>query len=355
MSSWQLARIRAQLLVLACLLGGVGLLDLAIGARAGWDAFGCGEQSQTFSRLELASAKALALAQAARRGTRVGLVVGMSTADWGVDLRQLEATQPGTRWAKVTGEFSSFTNLLDIAHRFEHAEVAPARTVLCVHYAMLLGARRYKGTRAERVSQIAERFHKSRSSSEIARLVTLSWLGNNRAPAANAIELQLGGLRERILGAFSQPAELMYPPLPNPFEDSVNSHAPMHPSVRQRHVEGLAAAWQRAQAPGSSEDELSQAQALTEIVEIFGRQPGLVVVLMPEHSALRGIEPEAFARAMLARALAAARVAQPVLVIDLRAALPDPYFADEVHSLPAGRPILTGALSRALAQQAPAP
>jgi hypothetical protein len=351
MGAWQLARAKAPLLVLLCLLCGLAMIDLVVSAEQGWDTFGGVEQSQTFSRLEQASAKALGLASAQRRGAHVGLVIGMSTADWGIGLRQLEAADSSLRWAKVTGEFSSFSNLLEIVRRFDHAGVAASRTLLCVHYGMLLGARRHKSTWTERVHQLLERTSQSGSTNELGRVVTLSWLGNNRAGAANALELRLGSLRERLLTSLSQPAELVFPRLADPFEDSLNVHAPMNPNVRERHVKNFTERWRLARGAGSGKDEAAQTQALTQIVELLGRRPGLLIVLMPEHSALRTVEPEPFAGAMLASALAAAKLPEPPAVLDLRSSLPDPYFADEVHATAAGRPVLTAALARGLAER----
>lgn len=351
MNSWQPARSKGPLLVLAALALGVALMDLLVSATLGWDSFGGQEQTQTFSRLEQASGKVAALRAATQSGTRVGLVLGVSTADWGVDLRLLERETVGLRWAKVTGEFSSFTNLAEVVRRVSgpRAGAEASQTLLCVHYGMLLGARRQKTTRLERLAQIRERTGQTRSSSDLARLVTLSWLGNNRAGAANRVELSLGALRARLLGQFGQSDEIIYPTLADPFEDTPNQRAAMHPSVRARHVVQAAERWRLVQADSSKSDQAAQAAALSEMVALLGRRPGLVVVLMPEHSALRAVVPEAFARKLLDDALAASGLNPPPPVLDLRAGLPDQYFADAVHATAEGRPKLTEALGRALA------
>lgn len=348
MSGWQLRRSKGPLLVLASLALGVALMDLLVSTTLGWDSFGGQEQTQTFSRLEQASAKVAALRAATQSGTRVGLVLGVSTADWGVDLRLLER-ETHLRWAKVTGEFSSFTNLAEVVRRFDGPGVEANQTLLCVHYGMLLGARRQKTTRLERLAQIRERTGQTRSSSDVARLVTLSWLGNNRAGAANRVELSLGAQRARLLGRFGQSDEIIYPSLADPFEDTPNQRKAMHPSVRARHVAQAAERWRLVQADASKSDQTAQAAALSEMVGLLGRRPGLVVVLMPEHSALRAVVPEAFARKLLDEALAASGRSPPPPVLDLRAGLPDEYFADAVHATAEGRPKLTDALARTLA------
>jgi len=346
MSSFQLSRAKNPLLLLLALVGLLALVDSIVSGRMGWDSFGGVEQGQTFSRLELASAKSAALGQAERRGVRIGLVVGMSTADWGVDLRQLETPSDAVRWAKITGEFSSFSNLLDVVRRFDQADFTPERTLLCIHYGMLLGARRHKSTRSERLGEILARARQARSTNEIARLVTLSWAGNNRAGVANTLELRLGSWHERLLGWLGQPADVAYPTLLDPFEDTPNHHQPMHPSVRQRHVANFAERWRLAQiAP--EPDQRTQALALGEIVARLGRRPGLKLVLMPEHSALRAVEPELFARRSLEDALATSGLQSSPPIIDLRSAVPDEYFADEAHATAAGRPLVTSALKRA--------
>lgn len=330
---------RALLLLGLCLVG----IDVAVALTAGWDSFGGAEQGQTFSRLELASAKARALATAQARGARVGLVVGMSTADWGIDSRALEGSPPALRYAKVTGEFSSFRNLLDVVKRLDVPGFAPDRTLLCVHYGMLLGARRQPITRAERLAQIATRLRQTHSSSELSRSFTLSWLGNNRAPTANALETRLGAWHERLLLHFGQSPSVAFSPLADPFQDSVNARGHMHASVRQRHVESIAQRWRRAEGESTGADSKLQAAALGEMVRLLRRGGEVVVVLMPEHSELRAVVPEPLARARLDAALGPG-----VRVIDLRGALPDDAFADEVHVTGSSRGALTTALKRAL-------
>jgi hypothetical protein len=351
---WELGRARGPALLGVSLACGLAILDCVVSGSVGWDTFGGSEQSQTFSRFEQASAKALALNHAARSGARVGLVVGMSTADWGIDLRQLEAAGDHLRWAKVTGEFSSFSNLLEIVRRFEHQRVQPERTLLCVHYGMLLGARRYKTTRSERVAQVIERTSKTRSSSELSRLSTLTWLGNNRAGAANVLELQLTAVRERILSSFAQPPQLIYPAIRDPFEDSSNTRKRMNPTVRERHVSNFQERWRLAQVPAASSDSEAQISALAEIVRLLGQRPGLVVVLMPEHSALRAVVPQPFAETLFKEALTRSGRGSSTTVLDIRASLPDEYFADEVHATAEGRPVLTAALERAVSGAMPA-
>jgi hypothetical protein len=346
MTGWSFGRLKGPAQVLLALALGFALLDLAVSARFGWDSFGGVEQSQSFARLEHASAKAFALERARRAGAPVGLVVGMSTADWGVDLRLLER-QDGRHWAKITGEFASFTNLLDVVRRIDAADFAPDRTLLCVHYGMLLGARRQRTTRRERVAQLLERTSAARSSGELSRVVTLSWLGNNRAGAANAFELRLGAAREGLLRTFSQPPEVIYPVDADVFEDTRNDRAPMHPSVRLRHVQQQAERWRLAQTALEHTDAAAQSRALREIVALLGRRSRLVVVLLPEHSALRAVVPTAFAKSLLDAALSPGAARTAPVVVDLRDALADDWFADEVHATGRGRPFLTAALKRA--------
>jgi len=349
MSSWQLRRARGPASVLLCLALGIVGIDVAVAGISGWDSFGAGERRQSYHRTELASANALALRQASVAGVQVGLVVGMSTADWGIDLRRLEGDGAGLRWAKITGEFSSFTNLLEVVRPIDDAGLAPTQTLLCIHYGMLLGGRRYKSEWRTRLSQIAERTRQTHSKSELFRAVTLSWAGNNRTTAANALELDLGALRERVLLGSGQRPESVYVPVSDPFVDSVNEHGPMHPSARERHVQGFKELWRHAQ-DAKNPDTTAQADALVEIVTRLGRHGRLVVVLMPEHSTLRAAEPEQFAAELLQRTLQRASLPEALRMLDLRSALPDQYFADEVHATKAGRPVLTDALQEGLAE-----
>lgn len=342
----ELRRASAQLSVLLLLLLGIGLLDLGVSATLGYDHFG--GQRQTFSRIEQASAKALALAAAQRRGVSVGLVLGMSTADWGIDLSRLDQASPGLHWAKVTGEYSSFTNLLEVVRRFRGTGLRPQRTLLCVHYGMLLGTRRHEATRLERLREFRERLPPPGETAGLGRIFTLSWLGNNRARAANDFELRLGALREKLLLAFSQPMSTIYPLKDDPFADTQNAHVKPTPQVRRRHVQAFQERWQTAQAARDDEATAGEARALTSLIEQLSSSGRLVVVLMPEHSEFRAVAPQALARRLLDQAILRAHVSEQPSFVDLRDQLPDEYFIDEVHASRAGRPRLTEALLDAL-------
>src|SRR5689334_22336070 len=96
MPIWRLQRIRGSLLALSFVAAGLALADAAASLTLGWDSAGyVGQELQTYSRLEQASAKSAALVRAARRGEAIGVALGMSTTDQGIDLRALEGRVRG--------------------------------------------------------------------------------------------------------------------------------------------------------------------------------------------------------------------------------------------------------------------
>ena len=88
--AWQPRRIKNSLLVLISLLGSWVVVDLMLSSIVGFNPLDKGQEDQTFSRLEGASRKGVALARSQSEGQRIGLVIGMSTAEYGVDLRTLD-------------------------------------------------------------------------------------------------------------------------------------------------------------------------------------------------------------------------------------------------------------------------
>ena len=351
MHIWDYRRARSPFLAILVLVLGALLLDAAVSATSGWDRFGGIEEPQTFNRDELASAKAAALASAIRKGERVGLVVGMSTADWGIDLRMLEAAD-GLKWAKVTGEFASFGNMLEIVERIEREGATPAKTLLCMNYGMLVGNQRPSSTWQSQLARVLGRGGRLRPAARASLGWTLTWLGHNRTHAANAFETRLGALRESILTEFSQSHAAIYPSVSDPFADSPNEHGRSRQSVWEGRLDGIRARWASAIAQAGATGTRSNAQtrALTRIVALLGKRPGFSIVVMPEHSALRAAIPESFARGMMTDAIAAAGLDRPPAIVDIRAALPDEDFADDTHASHAGRPHFTAALARAVAE-----
>jgi hypothetical protein len=342
-----LSRSKGPALAVTCLLGGLLLADLLASAVFGWDAYrDVAQESQTYSRLELASGKAIALASAARRGQRVALVYGMSTAEQGIQLRSLEKLDTSLRWAKITGEHASFVNLLEVARRVERSGVPAARTLLGVHYGMLAGANRLPMTRSQQLGRVMSRADKLNLLGEASRALTLSWLGKNREATANAVETRLGAMREHLLGSFGQSPDAIYPRVADPFKDIVNSRTTRQREAWQGRVDLVKKrGWGRPESYSASSE---QARALTELVRLLGRRPGLVIVLLPERSVLRELIPESAAAAALRGAVEAAGVSIAPPIVDLRAALPDTEFVDEAHPTGAGSARLAVALNAAL-------
>jgi hypothetical protein len=329
------------------LLLGLLLVDSLATALLGWDAFrGAPQESQTYSRLELASSKGVALSSAQRHGQRLGLAYGMSTTEQGVQLRRLEELRPALRWAKVTGEHPSFNNLLEVARRVEREGVQPTRTLLCVHYGMFVGAGRLPSTRAALMARVLSRSDGLNLFGEASRALSLSWLGNNRQATVNAVETRLGAVRERWLRSWGQPSDAIYPHLADPFADVVNVRTARQREAWQGRIElARKRGWGE---PAAYSADSAEGRALTELVNLLGQRPGLVVVLLPERSVLRDLIPEDAASAALHGALRAARVSMPPPVLDLRAALSDADFVDEAHPTGPGSARLSTALNAAL-------
>ena len=297
-----------------------------------------GQEDQTFSRLEGASRKGVALARSQSEGQRIGLVIGMSTAEYGVDLRTLDQIDSGLKWAKVIGEHASFSNMLAIVRRVVEQGVKPERVLLCFHYGMFVGAERAPVSRSYLLSRVLSRADDLNVFGEISRAWGLTWIGRNRMPVVNVFETQLGALRERSLTAFSQDAPAIYAPI-DPFVDTKNTRTSRGPAAWAGRIALVKErGWQNEAAYAVGNE---QVRALQEVLPLL--RANVVLVLLPERSVLRELIPETRARAVLDQAIAEAKLPSPP-ILDLRAALPDEEFVDEAHPTGAGRRHLSAVL-----------
>ena len=154
-----------------------------------------------------------------------------------------------------------------------------------------------------------------------------SWLLFHQGRLNHLARSALTGLRERLLFALGVSFDAVYRPVPDPWTE----HAPATSVLDLARQQPQLDMWKRKRwfEPGwygRAEGEVADATAVIAGTERVARR--VVIVLMPESSALRAAMPPE-ADAALRRSLA--RLSSPPAVIDLRSAVPDELFADHIH------------------------
>jgi len=307
------ARYRALVRVVGGVLGVLVVLDLALRL-----AFGISPAAllltsfhDTGNRVRVAGRVSAVVAE--RSAAPLAVIIGSSSADNGLVPSVLAAADPAhRRWLNLASTGSSFDELRYTFGPLFASGLDADLVVVAIHPGWLAGRLVGDPTLdAILLSSTAPR---------------TSWLLFNRGMVNHVARDALGDVRERVLLAFGVRFDAVYPPAHDPWREHPLAEA--RDLARSGHQLALwkLKRWFEADWFAHADDEVATAAEVIAASQRVAKR--VVVVLMPESTALRAAMPAA-ADAALGRALALLPAPPPV--IDLRAAIPDALFQDHIH------------------------
>jgi hypothetical protein len=250
---------------------------------------------------------------AERAAVPIAVVVGSSSAYDGLVPSALGAADPRhRRWLNLAMTGSSFDELRYTFGPLFASDLGADVVVLAVHPGWLAG--RLVGDPVLDAILIPD-------------APRTSWLLFDRGMVNHVARSALAGAREWLLLRLGVAFPAVYPPVHDPWAEHAPEHDVRDPELVKnqlelwRHKHWFDASWF-----ARAGDELDAAAEVIAACQRVARR--VVIVLMPEASPLRTAMP-AEAEAALRRALA--RLPAPPPVIDLRAAIADERFVDNIH------------------------
>jgi hypothetical protein len=328
-----LDRFRALVLVIGAVLGVLAAIDIGLRLSLGEMPRALLRASFHDERLhdEVASRVSAVVAKRAPGDPPLAVVVGSSSARAGLRPPALAAADPAHhRWLNLAGTGSSFDELRHTFAPLFASDLDADVVVIAVHPGWLAG--RIVGDPAFDTILV------SRSAPR------RSWLLFHQGRLSAMAHASLASIRERWLLALGVRFDAIYPPDADPWRGYDVAHGVLDFTRDQ----GQIAMWTRkrwfepAWYARASEERANAAAVVAGCQRVARR---VVVVLMPESSALRAAMPPE-AEAALRSALAT--LPTPPRVIDLRAAIPDALFADHIHLNEHGATILSMLVARAI-------
>lgn len=289
------------------------------------------------------------LAKTQPRSPELGVVLGLSTTREALVETELTRAQPQLRWLNLAGSGGSFYELSYYASPLGWSQLRPKTVVLGVHPFYMAG--RIIAPRPLDASPAgllgALRRHDLGGVSE--RVKRWSWLVFNRNRLTLNLERGLAFARQRLFRSLGLPLSALFPPSKEPWrvKREYDGHAPAQELARQMQM------WTGFRWFESSRytEDTVEAEAFQELLrECRDVSPRVIVVLMPEASALRARMPQV-AKPTLLRAL---RAFDPTIeLLDLSDALPDDAFFDNSHVGTTGRKLVTERLIEYLTRGPP--
>ncbi|MGP0068108.1 MAG: hypothetical protein ACLQGP_31490 [Isosphaeraceae bacterium] len=332
---FRLSRYRGVALVVAAILLALGLLDLSLTAAVGFTGrfLPNREEPQDESAFTLAGGRiSEVLSLPARPGigteTPLGVVLGLSSMRYAVDFGIL-AENDGLplRWLNLGGWGRSINRICAISELLFLSDLRPNTVVICMNPYMLVG-HDFGIERAETLK---------RTGNVIKPWI---WVYDNRLVVNHLFRLAWHRAKVALFRWFEFGFPALYPAQRAPFEPeqlSWRRSAVSEKELPQAVDYFLRRGWFDA---GRYTPDSSNGRSLVELVrENRARGAKVCIILMPEHSLLRGNTPLQALRCL--EAINRANfLGDPVPVYDLRDRIPDPWFGDLDHvGFDARRPI----------------
>jgi hypothetical protein len=299
------------------------------------------------------------LKEGPRPGTRVGILLGSSTLECGVDPTALgEGTSMPWRWVSLCGKGTTTAVLEKMGEKWFKSRLRPEVLVLAVNLGMLAQAGDYMADRdAEDVTfdpkSLAKHLAARRWRAAADDLRTLCVSVPNRVfPARtrvnNRTQYGIFLTRTALFDSIGLGTDVIHNPAPNPWV--LDPYWARGPHLSESEI--------RTQLAGYTERGWFDAANYSvggpntrALVNLIGkaRSQGteVVLVLMPEKAIIHKLVP-AQAEHVMRTALREAFGDETGLIIDLRDSMPEKLFRDTTHLDPDGLTEFTRRLSRAL-------
>ena len=325
MSSWfNIRRYRGPMIVAGAIVATIVLLDLTLTGSIGSPArlLPHGESPTDFSVLDHAGSRIAGLIAEARSKNRVeprplGVFLGQSTLESGIDSAIVDEAYPRYRWLNLFGLGGSVHRIADINELLINSDLDPKIIVIAINPYMVVGSP-YRAVRAAEFSMTRN------------RIKPWIWMIENRPLVNHLNRLILHRGRLSIFHGLKQGIDALYPADPEPWVVSPpiprSSYNQAELETKLKYDQKLG--WYDSVSyAGTSSNWID----LKRIVEGWRRRGAIVsVILMPERTPMREHTP-AEASALFNQ------LDSEIPLIDLRASLPDSCFIDLDHINPEGR------------------
>jgi hypothetical protein len=334
-----MSRFRGIASALAGLIVAVALVDLGLTALVGptshWLPYGeypADRWLTTFAGRRLVGVERDLRRAGTEPSTGLGILLGQSTLECGVDAAALEADDGlALRWLNLFGEGGSIHKIDELADLVFVGGIRPAVVVFAINPYMLVG-NDYEVIRA------AERLATNN------RIKPWVWTWDNRVLVNHLALLAVHEGRVRFFGSFGPGLASLFAPHPRPWEVPVvkgTTHRTA-PELASRLEYNRRIGWldPKRYAPSGS-----NAAALADLIRRF-RAIGseVVIVELPLRGPFRAaLPPEA--RACIAAVARDADPGRPAPVIDLEDKVPDAMFLDLDHLDADGRALCSRLLA----------
>jgi len=340
-----ISRFRGAAVVAASILLAVGLLDLSLTAAVGFTGRFLPDQEEPNDdsvHKEKGGLISAVLSLPERpgigTGTPLGVLLGSSTTKFGVDPRILEEKDGlPRRWLNLCGWGSSISRLKGIAELLYLSDLRPDVVVIGMNPYFLIG-QHYRAERREAMR---------RTGNVIKPWV---WVYDNRLMANHLFRLALHRVRLGLYRALGFDFSAIFPARGDPWgPERYEGMAPLRDSracEQSRDLEHYRRiGWFD---PDRYSPETLNSRALAELIQTCrARGAKVCIILVPEHSLLRGNTPSQAIRC-LEEIIRANFPRDPVPVYDLRGRFPDESFINLIHPNPV--PDVRNAISSLVAE-----
>ncbi|HEV3004514.1 MAG TPA: hypothetical protein VGX78_08625 [Pirellulales bacterium] len=270
--------------------------------------------------------------------TRLGIVVGVSSAQTGIERRILDANETAAnRWIVLTGTGASFENMEKVMRPVFLCRLKPAVVVLCVHTQMLVGEPYATEEPLGKTQAVVGRSRRAIESnlllSTFLRVLKAHWVIRHQAIVAHFLRERIYEFRLCVFRAVGVHAEALSRPAPEPWDDEPLFWWHLDRGEGEAFALRQLGYWWTCghfEAKNYHPDG-PQARCLVRMVQAF-RDLGaeVKIVIMPLRSPLRRRVPRQ-AKTCLFDVLDRAFPDDPPPVFDLEKEIPDRFFSDEVH------------------------
>jgi hypothetical protein len=269
--------------------------------------------------------------------TRLGIVVGVSSAQSGIHRRVLDAGKTAAnRWIVLTGTGASFENMEKVMRPVFLCSLKPTVVVLCVHSQMLVGENYTGNQPAQAAEPVVGRSRRALEShpliKDFLRMLAAHWVIRNHAIVAHYLRERIYEFRLWVFRWAHVRAEALSRPAPEPWDDEPLWWWHMDQADEAFATQQRAYWFQCGQFESRNyHPDGPQARSLVRMVRDF-RDLGaeVKIVIMPIRSKLRNSVPKK-AKQCLYDVLEGAFAEDAPPVKDLESAIPDRFFSDEVH------------------------
>ena len=276
--------------------------------------------------------------------TPIGFILGQSIVRENFDPEIVSrVSDQEVRWAVFSGSGGGFKKMEYLSRPLFLSHVKPAVAVLGIYPTMLTGQPNPFYLRRQNSVSGFKRLFSGNLKAIVDRLLKKEWIFTKRKEMNDILKHRLYRIRLRLFQLFELDPDALFRASPNinPFgADYKRYRTPRAPAY---HLKRQMTYWKMYGwfEPQAYRTHNGHAEALIRMIENFKRRETQVfIILMPEATQLRALEPPEASQALQA-VLENAFPADTIPVIDMRDSMSEKYFYDFAHLNWAGRKLFS--------------